>query len=180
MRPQSRGSLMNEDMNKSVVEPEEEPSQEERLVPVSESIRYRKRAQSAEQKAAMLEEEVAKAKSQNEQLCEKVGRIELENRLVTKLISAGVSDLEAAVSIAKARIDGRDDADVDDVVEQLRREKQYLFLSSDLPASPSRTSGVKQKNSGGQGIIERAAQRAARSGHRGDLLEYLKLRRSVM
>ena len=180
MRPQSRGSLMDDDVSKSVVELEEDSPQEERLVPMSESIRYRKRAQSAERKVAMLEEEVAKAKSQNEELCEKVGRIELENRLVTKLISAGVSDLEAAVSIAKARMEGRSDSDVDDVVEQLRSEKQYLFLSGDLSASPSKTSGVKQKNSGGQSIVERAAQRAARSGHRGDLLEYLKLRRGVM
>jgi hypothetical protein len=171
---------MNDDVNKSIEELEEDPSQEHKLVPVSESIRYRKRAQSAERKAAMLEEQVAKAKSQNEQLCEKVGRIELENGLVTKLISAGVSDLEAAVSIAKARIEGRDDADVDEVVEQLRREKQYLFNDAGLHLSPSKTSGVKQKNSGGQSIIERAAQRAAKSGHRGDLLEYLKLRRSVM
>ena len=171
---------MNDDVNKSNDELEEDSSQEHRLVPVSESIRYRKRAQSAERKAAMLEEQVAKAKSQNEQLCEKVSRIELENRLVTKLISAGASDLEATVSIAKARIEGLDDSDVDEVVEQLRREKQYLFNEAGLYLSPSKTSGVKQKDSGGQNIIERAAQRAAKSGHRGDLLEYLRLRRSVV
>jgi hypothetical protein len=170
-------------MSESVTENaerEEETTQEERLVPISESIRYRRRARGAERKATALEEEVAKAKSQNEQLCEKLGRVELENRLVTKLISAGVSDLETAVSVAKARIEGREDSDVDEVVEQLRREKQYLFSDSGLHLSPSKTSGVRQKNTSGQGIIERAAQRAAKSGHRGDLLEYLKLRRSVM
>ncbi len=173
-------------MNESVIETgpdksgEDETTQEEKLVPISESIRYRRRAQSAERKAAMLKEEVAKAKSQNEKLCEKVGRIELENELVTKLISAGVSDLEAAVSVAKSRIEERGDSDMDEVVEQLRREKQYLFSDAGLHLSPSKTSGVKQKNTSGQSIVERAAQRAARSGHRGDLLEYLKLRRSVV
>jgi hypothetical protein len=176
-----KGSLMNEELNKIVGETEEETEQEGKFVPVSESIRYRRRAQSAERKAAMLEEEVTRAKSQNEQLCEKVSRIELENKLVTKLISEGVSDLEAAVSVAKSRMEGSDDLDVDEVVEQLRREKNYLFGDAGLHLSPSKTSGVKSRQVGsGQSIIERAAQRAAKSGHRGDLLEYLKLRRSVM
>jgi hypothetical protein len=161
-------------------EVQEETAQEDKLVPISESIRYRRRAQSAERKAAELEEQIAKAKTQNEQLCEKLGRAELENKLVTKLISAGVSDLETAVSVARDRIEGSEDSDVDNVVEQLRKEKRYLFSDAGANLNPVKTSGAKQKNTGGQSIVERAAARAARSGHRGDLLEYLKLRRSVI
>jgi len=171
---------MNEAVIDTVKESEEESAQEEKLVPVSESIRYRKRAQNAEQKAAVFEDELTKAKSQNEQLSEKLSRIEVENKLVEKLVSAGVSDLEAAISIAKSRIEAGKDLDIDNVVEQLRREKQHLFINAGLPGSPSKTSGVKQKVVSGQSVIERAAQRAARSGHRGDLLEYLKLRRNVV
>ena len=153
---------------------------EEKLVPISESIRYRRRARSAERKAAALEEEVAQTKSQNERLSEKVSRIEMESELVAKLISAGASDLEAAVSVAKSRMEGREDSDVDEVIEQLRREKEHLFAGAGSHLSPLKTSGARQKNLSGQSVIERAARRAAKSGHRGDLLEYLKLRRSVM
>lgn len=157
-----------------------EAVQEEKLVPVSESIRYRKRAQSAEKKASSLEEELAKSRSENERLAEKLSEVETKQKLVKKLVSAGVSDLETAVLIAKTRLEAQGGAEIDDVVERLRKEKQHLFFSPDVPAAVVKTAGVKGRAAGGHSALERAANRAAMSGNRADLQEYLRIRRSYV
>jgi len=156
----------------------DEAVQEGKLVPVSESIRYRRRAQSAEKRMAILEEELAKRKSENERLGKELGQLETEQTLVRKLVSAGVGDLETTVLIAKARLGAQDGADVDSVVEQLKKEKQHLFVSADTPAATVKTAGAKGKVIGGRSILERAAKKAATTGSRVDLQEYLRIRRS--
>jgi len=158
----------------------DEAVQEEKLVPVSESIRYRKRAQSAEKKAATLEDELAKSKSENEQLAEKLGQLGTEQKLVKKLVSAGVSDLEATVLIAKTRMETQDDVDADSVVDQLRKEKPHLFVNADAPVAAAKTAGVKERGAGGRGALERAANKAATTGNRADLQEYLRIRRNYV
>ncbi len=151
-----------------------------KLVPVAESIRYRKRAQSAEKKVEALTEQLAEAKSQATKMSEEMNSIQVEQKLTRKLVAAGAVDLETAVLIAKDRMEGQAEADVDGVIEQLKKGKQYLFAGAGLAMTTRKTAGVKERVQNSQTILERAAKKAATTGNRTDLQEYLKLRRNFV
>ena len=151
-----------------------------KLVPVAESIRYRKRAQSAEKKVEALAEQLAQAKAQACEAVEQLNSIQVEQKLTRKLATAGAVDLETAVLIAKARVEGETEADLDGVIEWLRKEKQYLFRGGDVTAAAQKTAGAKDRMQNSQTILEKAAKRAATTGNRTDLQEYLKVRRNFL
>ena len=155
----------------------ENEEQAERVVPVGESIRYRRRAQVAEKKAGELEAELAKTKSQAQELEAQLQGFSVENKLIAKLAQAGASDIEAAMLLAKVRIgeDGNDDAD--GVVAQLKKEKPHLFSQTGKTVG-TKTAGAKDKAASAASALERAARRAAQNAHsRASLQEYMKLRR---
>jgi hypothetical protein len=161
----------------------EEPagdSDNSKLVPVAESIRYRKRAQSAEKKAEVLSEQLAQAKSQATKLSEQLDEFQTEQKLMRKLAAAGTVDMESAVLVAKARLNGGDNVDLDGVVEQLKKEKQYLFAGAGSTLKITKTAGARQRLTSGQAALERAAKKAATTGNRTDLQEYLRLRRNFL
>ena len=151
-----------------------------RFVPVAESIRYRKRAQSAEKKIETLTEQLAQANSQTAELSEQLSDIQTEQKLMRQLAAAGAVDLETAVLIARARMQDKDDADVTGVIEQLKKEKQYLFAGSNPGVTPTKTAGARDRVTNNQTLLERAAKKAATTGNRTDLHEYLKLRRNFL
>jgi len=152
-----------------------------KLVPVSESIRYRKRAQSAEKKSESLSQELADAQEKMAQMAERLSNIESEQELTRKLASAGVVDLEAAVLVARARVEGQTDVDLDGVVEQLKKEKQYLFVEGGGEVvTAGRTAPAKARIQNGATALDRAAKKASRTGNRTDLHEYLRLRRNFV
>ena len=151
-----------------------------RLVPVAESIRYRKRAQSAEKKIESLTEQLAQANSQTAELSEQLSDIQIEQKLMRQLAAAGAVDLETAVLIARARMQDKDDADVTGVIEQLKKEKQFLFTAGSPGPAPTKTAGVRDRVTNNQTLLERAAKKAATTGNRTDLHEYLKLRRNFI
>ena len=152
-----------------------------KLVPVAESIRYRKRAQSAEKKAEALTEQLAQAKSQASEIAEQLRGIQVEQKLTRKLAAAGVVDLETAVLIAKARMEeDQVQADLDGVIEQLKKEKQYLFTNESRTVTATKTAGARDRMQNSQAILESAAKKAATTGNRTDLQEYLKLRRNFV
>ncbi|MDT8301914.1 MAG: hypothetical protein RQ760_10555 [Sedimentisphaerales bacterium] len=154
-----------------------------KLVPVAESIRYRKRAQSAEKKVEDLTEELAHVKSEATKISERLSDIETERKLMSKLATAGSVDLETVLLLAKARMEGQEDADLDGVIEQLKKEKQYLFGGAGEVVTAKKTAGAKGSGYGGtnnQTVLEKAAKRAAATGSRTDLQEYLKLRRNFL
>jgi hypothetical protein len=151
-----------------------------KLVPVAESIRYRKRAQSAEKKVESLAEELAEAKTQAAKMSEQLKGVQTEQRLMRKLAAAGTLDLEAAVLIARARIEDAPEADLDGVIEQLRKEKQYLFTNTPGTITAKRTAGAKERVANGQTVLDAAAKKAATTGNRADLQKYLRLRRNFL
>ena len=159
---------------------EDESGSEEKLVPVGEAIRYRKRAQNAEKEVSVLSEQLKKIEKKNEQLAGELDEIRLDQKLVQRLSSAGVSDLETVLLVAKARVKSNDEADVDLVIEQLKKEKGHLFESTNETFASTRTAGVKERKPGGQRVLEKAAKRAAESGNRADVQEYLKVRRQFV
>lgn len=151
-----------------------------RFVPVAESIRYRKRAQSAEKKLEVLAEQLAQAQTQTAQLSEQLNNVQGEQALLRQLAAAGAVDLETAMLIAKARMQGQSQADAAGVIEQLKKEKQYLFGGAGAGAAPAKTAGARDRLTSNETILERAAKKAATSGSRADLHEYLRLRRNFL
>ena len=167
---------------------EEQEQRGEKLVDVSEAIRYRKRAQAAEQKKTILEQELTEKQAEVERLNQNLSQMTIERQLIDKLVSAGVRDLEAAVIIGRTKLQDDKETTAADVVEQLRKEKSYLFSDTQAAAvSPfdklrasTKTSGVKDRLSGATGTLERAAKKAATTGSRTDLQEYLRARRNFV
>lgn len=151
-----------------------------RLVPVAESIRYRKRAQSAEKKLEFLTEQLAQAQAQTAKMSEQLSGVQTEQKLTRQLAAAGAVDLETAVLIAQARMQGQTEADVTGVIKQLKEEKQYLFGGTTPGMTPTKTAGVRNRLTSNETILERAAKKAATSGSRADLHEYLRLRRNFL
>ena len=151
-----------------------------KLVPLAESIRYRRRAQSAEKKVEVLTEQLAEANAQTAQMFEQLTGIQTEQKLVRKLAAEGAADLEAAVLIAKARMQDQNEADLDGVIEQLKREKQYLFGGALETVTAKKTAGARERMQSNQTIVEKAAEKAAKTGSRTDLHEYLRLRRDYL
>jgi hypothetical protein len=163
------------------IEGSEEPQQRgEKLVDVSEAIRYRKRAQAAEQKKTVLEQELVEKQAEVERLNQNLSQMTIERQLIDKLVSAGVRDLEAAVIIGRTKLEGSKETTAADVVEQLRKEKSYLFNEAQAVTVGAKTSGVKDRLSGTTGTLERAAKKAANTGSRADLQEYLRARRNFV
>ena len=151
-----------------------------KFVPVAESIRYRKRAQAAEKKNEILAEQLAEVKSQSAKIAEELSDIQVEQKLMRKLAAAGTVDLETAVLIAKARMKDSDEADMDGLIGQLKKEKQYLFASSSSAVPVKKTAAAKDRMANNPTILDRAAKKAATTGNRTDLQEYLKLRRNFI
>ncbi len=162
---------------------EDKVSQEEvgnmKMVPVAEAVRYHRRAQSAERRVEELAGELAEVRGEASRLADEVKGVQKEQELTRRLAAAGARDLEAATLMAKARLAGADKADMDSVVEQLKREKQYLFSEKVSAEAAVRTSPAKEQRGGGA-AIERAAKRAVGTGSRADLQEYMRKRRSLL
>jgi len=151
-----------------------------RFVPVTESIRYRKRAQSAEKKVENLSEQLTQAESHVTEMSKELNDIRIEQKLTEKLTSVGVIDLEAALLICKTRLASSGETDLDACVKELQKEKRYLFVNKDVTNNVvQKTAGAKERTTNSQ-ILERAAKKAATTGNRTDLQEYLKLRRNFV
>ena len=173
-------SRMQETLPETMEEQDLEGSDAAKLVPVTESIRYRRRAQSAEKKAETLSEQLAEANQRIAQMSEDLDGLKVDRALAHKLAGAGAIDLEAAMLVAKAKMDGKGDEEIDACVERLKREKTYLFGGSVEAVASRKTAGLRDRAKPGQTALEQAAARAARTGKRGDLQHYLKLRRAFM
>lgn len=165
------------------VEGAEEPSSEtgerehcgERMVPLSESVRYRRRAQAAERRYKELEERLSGVRGELERTREALDSAERRRQIDLLLIEAEARDLEAARLLTEAAVAQMDEVDVEAAVSELRRRKPYLFRSVDRGGSPG---GRSQRYRGGAGDqLDEAAAEAAVSGNRRDLLRYLRLRR---
>ncbi|MFC1780938.1 hypothetical protein ACFLZ8_01560 [Planctomycetota bacterium] len=151
-----------------------------RLVPVTESIRYRRRAQSAEKKVEDLTEQLAKEQAERQEISLQLSSIQTEQKLTHKLITAGTIDVESAVLLAKERLGSEKDTDAEEVVEQLRKEKPYLFGNASEIVTAEKTAGARERLNSTHAVLEKAANKAAVTGNRRDLHEYLKLRRNYL
>jgi hypothetical protein len=129
--------------------------------------------------AGALAEQLAQANERIAQMSEELGGLQVEQKLTHKLAAAGAIDLEAAVLVARARIEGKTEADIDSCVAQLRKEKGYLFGGSSSIVLPRKTAAARDRAAPNQTALEQAARKAAKTGSRIDLQRYMKLRRSM-
>ena len=176
-------SQQTEENPKSSEEQESQSEKNAQLVSVSEAIRYRKRAQIAEQKSEELAEQLSQSKTQISQMNEKLQSAVNDSRLITDLAAAGASDIETAVLIAKARLENDPAAEISEVITEIKKQKSHLFITDNLNLNlktPGRTSGAKEKMPNASGPLARAAKKAVATGSRADLQEYLRLRRNFV
>ncbi len=126
-----------------------------------------------------LTDQLAAAKTQAAELNAKLSDVTLEQQLFRRLTEAGASDIESALLLAKSRL--KDGGDVDGCIRQLRREKSHLFASGgSAGVFPARTAGVRSRGDDAATVMAKAAGKAAATGNRKDLQEYLKIRRNYL
>ncbi len=114
-------------------------------------------------------------------LAARVAQLECERKLVVKLAEAGTVDMEAAILVGMSRLAQADSPDLDAVVAAMKKDKAHLFAEPrqrNQDDSPSRTGGARRKGCDAATVLEKAARRAAASGSRTDLQQYLRLRRT--
>ena len=159
--------------------------EQEQLVPVTEAIKYRRRAQTAEQQVQELAEQVKELKEEQEHSQNRMEEVLLERDLTSQLVKAGARDVEVALLLAKEQIKKSDGGppEIKTMVQTLRSERPYLFSDTvedvrQVLAGP--TAGAHSARDAGVTSMKRLAERARASGERTDMQEYLRLRRSVV
>ncbi len=149
-------------------------------VPVGESIKYHKRAKNAEKKLKEINEQLETAQTENQKLTRQLDNLRLEQKLSVELLKAGAVDTDTAVLLIKQRLDDNEDLEPGDVIDQLRKEKAFLFADeTEIAPAMESTRTARQRFSHKDGL-EQAAKKAARSGSARDLQQYLKLRRNCI
>ncbi len=152
---------------------------EEKTVPVSEAIRYRKRAQAAEKEVADLQSKFEQSDARRQKLEQSVKTLETQHQLTESLTGAGALDVEAAMALAEKKMQQDGEIEPAQAVEQLRKEKPLLFSGEPTRGTlPGRTQGLKEKTNANTTALSRRAQTAARSGSRKDVHEYMRARRA--
>jgi len=155
-------------------EPTETPHEQDKLVPVAEAIRYRKRAQSAEQQLGDLQAQLTEAQQRFEQAEQTIDSLERRQRIDALLAEADAIDIDAARLLTEAAVQTMEEPDVDEAVQDLRRHKPYLFHPD---ASGAQGLALAPQIEGQDDPLAQAAEQAQHSGDRRDLLRYLRLRR---
>ncbi|MBN2584664.1 MAG: hypothetical protein JXL80_16495 [Planctomycetes bacterium] len=179
---------------------EGQAGREPKLVDVRESIRYRRRAQEAEQRTAdleaelehlrgeregrleSLEAELQQARTQYEQAEHKLTQLANERQIERELIRLGARDPETALLVVRERLAAAGDqaVDVPQLVAQVLQEKP--FLKSDhgepVPALGRPSGGVRPSANAERGRTQKLASEARDTGRRGDLMRYMRARRS--
>ena len=153
-------------------------------VPVTEAIKYRRRAQIAEQQVEQLTQQLDVQQQQQQDMQERLDEMVLEKELAGQLVQAGATDIEVVLLLAKEKMKNSKDGsgDLRGLIERLRNEKPQLFsgaVGSSGSGLAGPTAGVRGQSNGPMSNLSRLAQQAQRSGNRKDMQEYLRQRRAV-
>jgi hypothetical protein len=147
---------------------------QDKRVPVTQAIRYRKRAQLAEQQLQNLQSQTQQLQAELDTARSAIAQLERRRQIDALLIESEAVDLDAARLLTEAAITGMDDADVKLVVDDLRRHKPYLFRHRHERRGGLMAPRLDDDADGS----DQAALQAASTGDRRDLLRYLRLRRA--
>lgn len=153
-----------------------------KVVPVSESIKYRRRAQGAEKQLAELQKQLSDTEAENQKLQSSLSQLEHDSKVNQMLSQVGARDIEAVKLLVDKRMKGSEENDVSKVIDDLRKEKHFLFDNQSEQNSAKVgqvTRGVKTKVSSTDQYLNRHAKRAIATGSRDDIMQYLQARRRV-
>ncbi len=158
------------------VQIQESQDQRERLVPVSEAKKYRKRAQAAEK---ILEDFKVELAEKNEALRKQRQTITdmRRQRLIDELlVDSEAIDLETTRLLTEMALSEMEEPDVEQAISQLRLRKPFLFRQTARNAAALSPKAENDQTSLARSM-EHAAAEAHSSGNRMALLRYLRLRR---
>jgi hypothetical protein len=176
------------------------------MVPVTESIRYRRRAQQAERRVTDLEQKLGEQDRAATSLRNELAAAQRRNELTRLLAGRNVIDLDAALLLAEQRMaasaagngePGQGDEGAvspQDVIEQLLKDKPYLVtagaangrggpgqagasIGSPLMGRRVHPGEPGSPQSAGGEMLRSAARRAAGTGRGPEMEHYLRLRR---
>ena len=162
-----------------------ESGEHEQLVPVTEAIKYRRRAQTAEQQIQDLTDQVKALEAEQADSQKRMETALLKRDLTSQLVAVGARDVEAALLLAKEQMRKSEGQGLEtkNIIATLRSERPYLFCDTveevrQVLAGP--TAGVQSGRGTGATNLKRLAEQARSSGNRIDMQEYLRQRRSVV
>ena len=159
-----------------------EPASETSRVPVQVAARTANRLEEAESTIEMLTARVAELEAALETSLADQNAMQLAHELEFAVMRAGAVDTEAVTLLAAAAMDGTD-MKAEDAVGALLSSWPYLFGAPVTgEATPVRAPrGVASMPAAHTDPpLELAAREASRTGDRGALLRYLRLRRSAL
>lgn len=148
----------------------------DRMTPVSEAKKYRKRAQAAEKILEDLQQELTEKNQhlqENQQLINDMEHRQLIDEL---LVDSQAIDLDATRLLTEIALTEMEEPDIEQAVADLRLRKPLLFrVAHSVAASlgpKGQTFELQQHRS-----LEHAATEAHSTGSRTALMRYLRLRR---
>lgn len=144
--------------------------------PVSEEIAWRTRALQAERELEEAREQVAALEAQLADAESRQVSTARSHEVERALRDAGAIDLETAQLLVEAAMGDEEAPDIEELVGHLRRDKAFLFTkrSAGGPVMSALSEG------GSATSLDRALERARKTGDRKALLRYLRMRRGVM
>jgi chromosome segregation ATPase len=168
-------------------------SQTLKLVPVTESIKYRRRAQQAEGRLQEMQQQLDQLKLQMQTHQDQLSaaqsqRDQLQRRLVTTenhrlaeqiLGDCGVLDVQTAATLLSQKVNLAEELSTESLsrsVEELLLDKPCLRHELARPSLPSKTASPRSESSLSTQLSQ-VARQAATSGDRRDIAQYLRLRR---
>jgi len=168
---------------------------------IKESIKYRRRAQEAERRCAILEAEIedmratttgeadalqaamTDARRQIDALQQEIADVTRQGDLDRALLRAGACDVETASAIATRRLQAADEmpADLDEFAKDLLEEKPFLKAQARTVLPPIGTSTQSQKAGGASRatVLNNLAETATKSGKTRDVVSYMRLKRAA-
>lgn len=139
---------------------------------------YEQKMQALQADLEQRMDELASAEAQRDEAFSRITAIENRTRVERTLGQAGVVDLEAAALLLGQRMDLDGELDEEQLrthVESLLLDKPFL-VSAGASTLPPMSRAPRESTSPGAKLTQ-AARRAAGSGNRRDIAEYLRLRR---
>jgi hypothetical protein len=141
-----------------------------------EARRDRKRAEAAEALLGQTQRELEQARRSLAQREQVIQALERRERVDSALRDADAIDLEAARLLTEMAVSQMEQPDVEAAVEELRQRKPFLFHRR-AAGSGAMSAALGDLAAGAGDIVVHAAAEAHASGHRNDLLRYLRLKR---
>jgi alanyl-tRNA synthetase len=142
---------------------------------MSEAISERQPPQQADEQPGDMQQHVQSLQGQLEEAQRTIEHLERRQKIDSLLAEAEPIDMEAVRLLTEQAVQQMDAPDVQTAVAELRQRRPYLFRQSTSAAGSAMAARMDEE---AMPASERAAEEAASSGDRRDLLRYLRLRRN--